>query len=156
MGFLRRSKPLVGLDIGSSAVKAVELTKSKKGYELTGFAYRATGTGRRRGRSNHGCSGRRGQHQEDFLAGKFKPKSCCDRCFRTFGDCQAGRRAGCNSRRSRSIDQLDAEQYIPFEIAEVNLDYQVVGPGITSVRRSREWKSFWSPRRKTRSRTTPT
>ena len=28
--------------------------------------------------------------------------------------------------------QLDAEQYIPFDITEVNLDYQVVGPGITA------------------------
>jgi type IV pilus assembly protein PilM len=27
--------------------------------------------------------------------------------------------------------QVDAEQYIPFDIAEVNLDYQVVGPGTT-------------------------
>ena len=28
--------------------------------------------------------------------------------------------------------QVDAEQYIPFDIAEVNLDYQIVGPGATS------------------------
>jgi type IV pilus assembly protein PilM len=28
---------------------------------------------------------------------------------------------------------MDAEQYIPFDIAEVNLDYQVVGPGMTST-----------------------
>jgi type IV pilus assembly protein PilM len=27
--------------------------------------------------------------------------------------------------------QMDAEQYIPFEVAEVNLDYQIVGPGTT-------------------------
>ena len=29
--------------------------------------------------------------------------------------------------------QLDAEQYIPFELTEVNLDYQVVGPGLTQA-----------------------
>src|ERR1044071_9085989 len=40
---LKRKKPLVGLDIGSSGVKAVELTKSKKGYQLTGFAYEPLG-----------------------------------------------------------------------------------------------------------------
>src|SRR5207237_9230575 len=28
--------------------------------------------------------------------------------------------------------QMHGEQYIPFDIAEVNLDYQVVGPGTTS------------------------
>jgi Flp pilus assembly secretin CpaC len=43
MGLLSKNKPLVGLDIGSSGVKAVELTKVKKGYELTGFAYESLG-----------------------------------------------------------------------------------------------------------------
>ncbi len=34
---------MVGLDIGSSSVKAVELTKSKKGYQITGFACETLG-----------------------------------------------------------------------------------------------------------------
>jgi Tfp pilus assembly PilM family ATPase len=38
MGLFSRNKPLIGLDIGSNSIKAVELTKSRKGYELTGFA----------------------------------------------------------------------------------------------------------------------
>ena len=32
-----KSKALIGLDIGSSSVKAVELKKSKQGYELVNF-----------------------------------------------------------------------------------------------------------------------
>ena len=40
---LGKTKAVVGLDIGSSAVKAVELTKSKKGYEVSGFAYETLG-----------------------------------------------------------------------------------------------------------------
>ena len=32
-----KSKPLVGLDIGSSSIKAVELKKSKQGHELVSF-----------------------------------------------------------------------------------------------------------------------
>src|SRR5256885_325200 len=40
---LKRNKPLVGLDIGSSSIKAVELAKTKKGYELTGFATESLG-----------------------------------------------------------------------------------------------------------------
>src|SRR5437762_13699498 len=28
--------------------------------------------------------------------------------------------------------QLDAEQYIPFEISDVHLDYQLVGPSMTA------------------------
>src|SRR5436189_45076 len=39
MSIFKKNKPLVGLDIGSSAVKAVELSKSKKGYQVTRLAY---------------------------------------------------------------------------------------------------------------------
>src|SRR5207249_1895687 len=39
MSLFNKRKPLVGLDIGSSSVKAVELSRSKKGYQLTGFAW---------------------------------------------------------------------------------------------------------------------
>jgi Tfp pilus assembly PilM family ATPase len=39
MQLFSKRKPLVGLDIGSSAIKAVELTKSKNGYQVTGFAW---------------------------------------------------------------------------------------------------------------------
>jgi len=43
MSLLNRKKQLVGLDIGSSAIKAVELTKSKIGYQLSGFSYESLG-----------------------------------------------------------------------------------------------------------------
>ncbi len=49
--------------------------------------------------------------------------------------------------------QFDAEQYIPFGMSEVNLDYQVAR-SIAGQRRS-EWKYFSSPQRKTKSRITP-
>ena len=39
MAFFKKNKSLVGLDIGSSSLKAVELTKFKKSYQLSGFAY---------------------------------------------------------------------------------------------------------------------
>ena len=34
---LRKTKSLIGLDIGSSSVKAVELKKTKAGYDLVSF-----------------------------------------------------------------------------------------------------------------------
>ena len=36
-----KNKPLVGLDVGSSSIKAVELAKSKSGYEIVGFGSQA-------------------------------------------------------------------------------------------------------------------
>ncbi len=38
-----KKKPLVGLDIGSSSIKAIELAQSKSGYEIVGFARYALG-----------------------------------------------------------------------------------------------------------------
>ena len=43
MELFRKGKPVVGIDVGSSAVRAVELTKSKTGYTITGFAYESLG-----------------------------------------------------------------------------------------------------------------
>ena len=39
MALFSKTKPLVGLDIGSSSLKAVELIKIKKNFQLSGFAY---------------------------------------------------------------------------------------------------------------------
>src|SRR5438046_8887326 len=39
MALFNKTKPLVGLDIGSSSLKAVELIKIKKNFQLSGFAY---------------------------------------------------------------------------------------------------------------------
>src|SRR5438270_7752070 len=37
MGLFSKSKGVIGLDIGSSAIKVVELAESKKGYSLVNF-----------------------------------------------------------------------------------------------------------------------
>jgi type IV pilus assembly protein PilM len=131
MAFFNKSKPLIGLDIGSSGIKAVELTKSKKGYELT-VCLRAAGAGCRCGWRDHGCAGRGRASRETFLSGKFKLKGVATGVS---GHSVIVKRvvvlAATRDEVESSI-QLDAEQYIPFEITEVNLDYQVVGPGTTS------------------------
>ena len=74
MAFFRRSKPLVGLDIGSSGVKAVELTKSKKGYQLTGFAYEPLGPDAVVDGAIMDAPAVSESIKKTFLAGKFKPK----------------------------------------------------------------------------------
>ena len=48
----------------------------------------------------------------------------------------------------------EAEQYIPFDIQDVNLDYQILDAGDAPAARAR-WTSCWSPRRRRRSPTTP-
>ena len=49
----RKPKPLVGLDIGSSAVKAIELKPAGKGYKVAAFAQRAGAARQHRRRRDH-------------------------------------------------------------------------------------------------------
>ena len=57
-GGKKKSPPIVGLDIGSSCVKAVELKKTKKGFELTGIGLEPLS----RSRSPTGNLARFGRH----------------------------------------------------------------------------------------------
>jgi type IV pilus assembly protein PilM len=132
MAFFNRSKPLVGLDIGSSGIKAVELTKSKKGYQLTGFAYEALGPDAVVDGAIMDAPAVAESIKKTFLAAKFKPKGVATGVS---GHSVIVKRVVVPAATPGEVEasiQMDAEQYIPFEIAEVNLDYQVVGPGTTS------------------------
>jgi type IV pilus assembly protein PilM len=131
MGFLSKNKPLVGLDIGSSSIKAVELSKSKKGYQLTSVSYEPLSADAVVDGAIMDTKGVAEGIKQTFLTGKFKPKAVATGVS---GHSVIVKRvvvpAATPNEVATSI-QLDAEQYIPFDITEVNLDYQVVGPGIT-------------------------
>src|SRR5580693_2432313 len=132
MAFFSRSKQLVGLDIGSSGIKAVELTKSKKGYQLTGFAYEALGPDAVVDGAIMDAPAVAESIKKTFLTAKFKPKGVATGVS---GHSVIVKRVVVPAATSEEVEasiQMDAEQYIPFEIAEVNLDYEVVGPGMTS------------------------
>jgi type IV pilus assembly protein PilM len=132
MGLLSRNKPLVGLDIGSSGVKAVELTKSKRGFEVTGFGYQPLGPDAVVDGAIMDGPAVAESIKRTFLAGKFKLKTVATGVS---GHSVIVKRVvvpAANAEEVNASIQLDAEQYIPFEITDVNLDYQVIGPGTTS------------------------
>jgi type IV pilus assembly protein PilM len=132
MAFFKKQKPLVGLDIGSSAVKAVELAKAKKGYELTGFAYEVLGPDAVVDGAIMDAPAVADGIKKTFATAKFKPKSVATGVS---GHSVIVKRVVVPAMTEADVEasiQMDAEQYIPFEIAEVNLDYQIVGPGTTS------------------------
>src|SRR5690348_5031082 len=132
MGFLSRNKPLVGLDIGSSGVKAVELTKVKKGYQLTGFAYESLGPDAVVDGAIMDAPAVAESLKRIFLSGKFKPKGVATGVS---GHSVIVKRVvvpAANKEDLEATIQFDAEQYIPFDITDVNLDYQVVDAGTTS------------------------
>ncbi len=74
MQFLKKSKPLVGLDIGSSSIKAVELTRAKKGYQLTGFAAESLAPDAVVDGAIMDARGVADSIKRVLMLGKFKPK----------------------------------------------------------------------------------
>jgi type IV pilus assembly protein PilM len=128
MGLFKKSKPLVGLDIGSSSVKAVELTKSKKGYQITGFAWEALRPDAVVDGAIMDTPAVTDAIKRTLAAGKFKPKSIA---AGVSGHSVIVKRVVLPVISEQEVDasiQFDAEQYIPFGLSEVNMDYQVVGP----------------------------
>jgi type IV pilus assembly protein PilM len=127
MQFFKKSKPLVGLDIGSSAVKAVELTKSKRGYQVTRVAYENLGPDSVVDGAIVDSATVAETIKRTLATGKFKPKGIA---AGVSGHSVIVKRVVLPAATAEEVHtsvQFDAEQYIPFEVSEVNLDYQVVG-----------------------------
>jgi len=128
MDLFKRSKPLVGLDVGSSAVRAVELSKSKNGYQITGFAYEPLGPDSVVDGAIMDSRGVSSAIKRILTSGNFKGKRTA---ASVSGHSVIVKRVVLPVATEQEIGasiQFDADQYIPFGLSEVNIDYQVVGP----------------------------
>src|SRR5215510_6310361 len=126
--FKKKSKSVVGLDVGSSAVRAVELTKSKTGYQMTGFAYEPLGPDSVVDGAIMDSRGVANTIKRLLNEGSFKAKGTA---AGVSGHSVIVKRVVLPVATEEEIDaslEFDAEQYIPFGMSEVNIDYQVVGP----------------------------
>jgi type IV pilus assembly protein PilM len=129
---LGRSKAIVGLDIGSSAVKAVELTAAGKSYRVTAF-------------------GSEPLPPDSIVDGAIIDGVAVAHAIRRVFENKAFKSKGVAASLSGNAvivkkmtlpvmteaelgDSIywEAEQYIPFDIHDVNLDYQILDPGIAS------------------------
>jgi type IV pilus assembly protein PilM len=124
----RRAKSLVGLDVGSSAVKAIELKPAGKGYKVVAFGVEplppdAIADGAIANREAVSAAIRR----------------LFDRCRIRTRDVAASLAGNAVIVKKISLPVMteaelaesiywEAEQYIPFDIQDVNLDYQVLQP----------------------------
>jgi type IV pilus assembly protein PilM len=133
MQFLKRNKPLVGLDIGSSSVKAIELSKSKNGYQVTGFGYDSLEPDSVVDGAVMDTAGVAETIKRIFAVGRLKKKNVATGVS---GHSVIVKRVMLPATTPEEIEasiDFDAEQYIPFEISDVNLDYQIVGPARTEA-----------------------
>ena len=122
------NKGLVGLDIGSSSVMAIELARSGRGYEIIGFAQAPLNPDVVADGAVADSAALSEAIESVFAAGKFRTKNVATGVS---GNAAIVKRVVLpvdTVEEAAGSIEYNAEKYIPFDISEVNLDYAVIGP----------------------------
>jgi type IV pilus assembly protein PilM len=125
----RRAKSLVGLDIGSSAVKAVELKPSGKGYKVTAFGSEPIPPDSIVDGAIIDGASVADAIRRVFEIRKIQTK---DVALSLSGNAVIVKKITLPVMTEAELGESiywEAEQYIPFDIQDVNLDYQILDPG---------------------------
>ena len=125
----RRARAVVGLDIGSSAVKAVEVKGSGKSFKVTAFGIEPVPPD-----SIVDGAIIDGAAVADAIRRLFESKNIRtkDVAASLAGNAVIVKKITLPKMTEQELAESiywEAEQYIPFDIQDVNLDYQVVGQG---------------------------
>jgi len=128
-GLTKKSKPVVGLDIGSSAVKAVELKPSGKSYKVL-----AVGVEPIPPDSIVDGAIIDGAAVADAIKRLFENKAFKSKevAASLSGNAVIVKKISLPVMTEAELSESiywEAEQYIPFDIQDVNLDYQILDPG---------------------------
>lgn len=126
--FLKKKEHLVGLDIGSRTIKAGEISETKNGYQLKKF-----GT----------IDIPAGIIEDGAVQNSAELSNYLKELFKLYNINQSnialsiGGNAGIVKKISlktmteselHKVINIEAEHYIPYDISEVNLDFQIIGP----------------------------
>jgi len=126
---LGKSKSVVGLDIGSSAVKAVELKQAGKGWKVTAFAIQPVPPDSIVDGAIIDGAAVADAIRRVFENKHFKTKEVAASLS---GNAVIVKKISLpvmtEAELAASID-WEAEQYIPFDIQDVNIDYQILDAG---------------------------
>lgn len=124
---LGKPKGLIGLDIGSSAVKAVELKKKGDSYELLNLGIEALGQDTVVDGAIMDALSVSSAIEKIFAENKIKTKNVATSVS---GHSVIVKKITVNAATEEEVANAipyEAQQYIPFEMADVNLSYQVLG-----------------------------
>lgn len=125
-----KSKGIVGLDIGSSAVKAVELKAVGSGYRVAAFASQPVPPDSIVDGAIIDAGAVTDAVRRIFDGNKaFKAK---DVCASLSGNSVIVKKITLPVMTQAELDESiywEAEQYIPFDVQDVNLDYQILDSG---------------------------
>lgn len=123
----RESPGLVGLDIGSSALKAGEITATKKGFALKNFGMISIALGAIEEGNINDPENVADSIRQLFKANNIKGKNVA---ISIGGYSVIVKKIDLQTVTEEQLQKtihLEAEQYIPFDISEVNIDYQILG-----------------------------
>lgn len=122
-----KSPSLVGLDIGSSALKAGEITATKKGLALKNFGMISIAPGAIEEGNINDPENVADSIRQLFKANNIKEKNVA---VSIGGYSVIVKKIDVQTATEEQLQEtihLEAEQYIPFDISEVNIDYQILG-----------------------------
>ena len=124
-----RAKSIVGLDIGSSAIKAIELKPAGKGHRVTAIGVEPLPPD-----SIVDGAIIDGAAVSDAIRRLLQPKTfrCKEVAASLSGNSVIVKKISLPIMTEQELSESiywEAEQYIPFDIQDVNLDYQILDPG---------------------------
>ena len=130
MALFAKPRTVVGLDIGSSAVKEVEVKPAGKGYKVTAFGTEPVPPDAIVDGAIIDAGSVAEAIRRVFDGNKaFKAK---DVCASLSGNAVIVKKITLPVMTENELAESiywEAEQYIPFDIQDVNLDYQILDPG---------------------------
>ena len=124
-----RSKGLIGLDIGSSTIKAIELKPSGKAFKVGAVAVQPVPPESIVDGSIIDSAAVTEAVRRVFAGKAFKSKAVAASLS---GNAVIVKKIALPVMSQKELSESiywEAEQYIPFEITDVNLDYEVIDPG---------------------------
>src|SRR6476620_2652436 len=130
--FGRRAKSLVGLDLGSSAVKAIELKPVAKGYKVTAFGSEPIPPDSIVDGAIIDGAAVAAAVRRLFESRNIKTKEVAASLS---GNAVIVKKISLPVMTEAELSESiywEAEQYIPFDIQDVNLDYQILDAGTSA------------------------
>ncbi|MBU4413814.1 MAG: pilus assembly protein PilM [Proteobacteria bacterium] len=122
-----KAPSLVGLDIGSSALKAGEIMATKTGFALKNFGMISIATGAIEEGNINDPENVADSIRQLFKANNIKEKNVA---ISIGGYSVIVKKIDVQTATEEQLQEtirFEAEQYIPFDISEVNIDYQLLG-----------------------------
>jgi type IV pilus assembly protein PilM len=127
--FKKKAQPVVGLDIGSASVRVLQLSKTLGGYRVEHFAMEPVGKGVVVEKSVQDIEAVSSAIQRAIMNSGATSKACA---LAVSGSAVFTKTISLPSNLAESdVEsqvQVEANQYVPYPLDEVSLDFEVLGP----------------------------